>query len=122
MAMIGSFLGWQPVVCVFLIAPLCGVVVALALRFAQGRRALPYGPCLACAAVVVLFTWRMIWERTRELFGHPPTLAGLAVLIIGGMTALLGIVRLYRSIPVGQRRRSAESQPQPAEPPVAGHS
>jgi hypothetical protein len=70
MGMIGSFLGWQPVVCVFLIAPLCGVVVALLLRFAQGRRALPYGPCLACAAVVVLFTWRAIWERTRELFGH----------------------------------------------------
>ena len=122
MGMIGSFLGWQPVVCVFLIAPLCGVVVALLLRFAHGRRALPYGPCLACAAVVVLFTWRFIWERTRELFGHPPTLAGLAVLIIGGMTALLGIVRLYRSIPVGQRRRSADPQPPAAERPATGNS
>jgi hypothetical protein len=98
------------------------VVVALLLRFAHGRRALPYGPCLACAAVVVLFTWRFIWERTRELFGHPPTLAGLAVLIIGGMTALLGIVRLYRSIPVGQRRRSADPQPPAAERPATGNS
>lgn len=122
MGMIGSFLGWQPVVCVFLIAPLCGVVVALALRFAQGRRALPYGPCLACAAVVVLFTWRLIWERTRELFGHPPTLAGLAILIIGGMTALLGVVRLYRSIPVGQRRRSTEPKSPTVESPNQANS
>ncbi|MFN9269508.1 MAG: prepilin peptidase [Planctomycetaceae bacterium] len=103
MFMIGCFLGWQPVVCVFLLAPLCGVVVALLLQFSSGRRALPYGPCLAAAAVLVLFTWRALWTRTRDLFGHPPTLAGLAVLVIGGMALLLGLLRLYRSIPVARR-------------------
>jgi hypothetical protein len=64
---------------------------------------LPYGPCLAAAAVLVLFTWRALWTRTRDLFGHPPTLAGLAVLVIGGMALLLGLLRLYRSIPVARR-------------------
>ena len=103
MAMIGSFLGWQPVVCVFLIAPVCGVLVGLLLQFSAGRKALPYGPCLAAAAVVVLFTWRIIWERTRDLFGHVPTLFGLAVLLIGGMAVLLGLLRLYRAIPVARR-------------------
>lgn len=122
MGMIGSFLGWQPVICVFLIAPVCGVAVALVLQFSIGRRALPYGPCLALAAVVVLFTWRLIWERTRELFGHPPTLAGLAVLLIGGMALLLGLLRLYRSIPVGQRRQTPVAGPTPpatgSQPPM----
>jgi len=103
MLMIGSFLGWQPVVCVFLLAPVCGVVVALLLQFSSGRRALPYGPCLAAAAVLVLLTWKAIWLRTRDLFGHPPTLAGLALLVIGGMALLLGLLRLYRAIPVARR-------------------
>jgi hypothetical protein len=53
--------------------------------------------------VLVLFTWRALWTRTRDLFGHPPTLAGLAVLVIGGMALLLGLLRLYRSIPVARR-------------------
>jgi leader peptidase (prepilin peptidase)/N-methyltransferase len=123
MAMIGSFVGWQPVICVFLIAPLCGVFVGVALQFTKGRRALPYGPCLAAATIVVLFTWRPIWERTRDLFGHWPTLVGMGLLVIGGMAVLLGIVRLYRSIPVGRRSGAqdevSEAQPAPGKEPGA---
>ncbi len=108
MAMIGGFMGWQPVVCVFLIAPVCGLLVGLLLQFTVGRKALPYGPCLAAAAVIVLFTWRLIWERTRDLFGHVPTLIGLAILLIGGMAALLGLLRLYRAIPVARRHSTTD--------------
>jgi leader peptidase (prepilin peptidase) / N-methyltransferase len=100
MAMIGSFLGWQPVVFVFLIAPACGIVAGVTLKLVKGRRVLPYGPCLAAAAVIVLFTWKWLWTSTREVFGHWPTLAGLAALVVGGMAILLGLLRLYRAIPV----------------------
>jgi leader peptidase (prepilin peptidase)/N-methyltransferase len=105
MAMIGSFLGWQPIVFVFLLAPLCGIVVAIVLWLTKRRRAVPYGPFLSAAAIVVLFTWRWLWTPTREIFGHWPTLVALAVGVTGGMAALLGLLRLYRAIPVERRGR-----------------
>jgi leader peptidase (prepilin peptidase)/N-methyltransferase len=105
MAMVGAYLGWQPVIVVFLLGPLCGIVVAAALALTGGRRAMPYGPCLALAALVVLFAWKQLWLPTREIFGHWPTLVGLAALVIGGMALLLGLLRFYRSIPVALRRK-----------------
>lgn len=104
MAMIGSFLGWQPVVFVFLLAPACGVVIALAQRLSRGRRMLPYGPFLSAAAVLVVFSWRWLWIPTREIFGHWPTLIGLAAVVTFGMAGLLGLLRLYRAIPVERHR------------------
>ena len=103
MAMIGSFLGWQPVIFVFLLAPVCGVVVAVTLRLFYGRIAVPYGPFLGAATILVLLSWRWLWKPTREVFGHPPTLLGLGIGIIVGMAVLLGLLRLYRSIPVERR-------------------
>lgn len=105
MAMIGSFLGWQPVVFVFLLAPACGIVVAIAQRLLHGKSAVPYGPYLSAATVVVLLTWRWLWTPTRAIFGHWPTLLGLAAGVIFGMAALLGLLRLYRTIPVESRGR-----------------
>jgi leader peptidase (prepilin peptidase)/N-methyltransferase len=103
MAMIGSFLGWQPVVFVFLLAPMCGMVAALILRFARPRQVLPYGPFLSVAAILVLFFWRWLWTPTREIFGHWPTLVGLVVLVTFALAGLLGLLRLYRAIPVERR-------------------
>ncbi|MGE5191397.1 MAG: prepilin peptidase [Deltaproteobacteria bacterium] len=103
MAMIGSFLGWQLVVFVFLLAPVCGVVIAMTLRLTTGRRILPYGPFLSAAAMLVLFLWSWLWTPTREIFGHWPTLIGLAALVTFGMAFLLGLLRLYRAIPVERR-------------------
>ena len=103
MAMIGSFLGWQPTAFVFLIAPMCGVVIGVANKLMHGRRAIPYGPYLACGTVVVLFTWKWLWTPTRDLFGHWPTLLGLALLATTSLAALLGLIRLYRAIPVKRR-------------------
>lgn len=103
MAMIGSYLGWQPVVFVFLIAPMCGLFMGLLLKLAHGRKAVPYGPYISLAALIVLLTWRWLWTPTREIFGHWPTLLGLFGLMTVGMAALLGLLRLYRSIPVTRR-------------------
>lgn len=108
MGMIGSFLGWQPVLLVFLLAPIFGLVISLTLKLLHGRRAVPYGPYLALGAILVLFTWKWLWVPTRELFGHAPTLAGLGGLILVTLATLLGMVRLYRLIPV--ERRSARDQ------------
>jgi prepilin signal peptidase PulO-like enzyme (type II secretory pathway) len=104
MAMIGGFLGWQPVVMVFFLAPLCGVVIGILLKIVHGRRALPYGPCLAASAMIVLMSWRWLWQPTREIFGHVPTLVGLAAFCTASLVGLLALLRLYRSIPVTRRK------------------
>jgi leader peptidase (prepilin peptidase)/N-methyltransferase len=106
MAMVGSFLGWQPVIFVFLLAPVCGVVAAITGRLLYGRRALPYGPYLSFAAVLVLLTWKWLWESTKVVFGHWPTLLGLVAGMVATMALLLGLLRMYRAIPVEPRTTS----------------
>ncbi|MBS0266534.1 MAG: prepilin peptidase [Planctomycetes bacterium] len=115
MAMIGSFLGWQPVLFVFLLAPACGLVAAISSRLLWGKRALPYGPYLSAAAVLVLLTWRWLWTPTREIFGHWPTLLGLISGMIASLALLLGLLRIYRSIPV--ELRTPEPTPESGNAP-----
>jgi leader peptidase (prepilin peptidase)/N-methyltransferase len=93
MAMIGSYLGWQPTVFVFLLAPVCGLACTIPLRVMTGRDYVPYGPFLASAAVVVLFTWRWLWLPTRLIFGHPLSLLMLAGIGAGGLIVLLIAMR-----------------------------
>ena len=103
MAMIGSFVGWQPIVFIFLLAPLCGLVVGLTVRWIAGRTFLPYGPFLSAATVTVLLSWKWMWTASRNTFGDAPGLAKLAGMALIALIVLLGLIRLYRSIPVQRR-------------------
>ncbi len=103
MAMIGSFLGWQPVLFVFLLAPFCGIVVGLVAQTMLNRSYVPYGPYLSMAALFVMLGWKWIWmwEPTRSvsirrLFGDVPSLAILAGIALVSLLVLLGIVRWWR--------------------------
>lgn len=100
MAMIGSFIGWQPVVLVFLLAPLCGICIALFLRITQGRLILPYGPYLSAATLVVLFSWKWLWTPTRNIFGDAISLVILGSISLVVFVTLLLLMRLYKMIPV----------------------
>ena len=100
MAMIGSFLGWQAVLLVFLLAPLAGLTIGVTVTLVSGKTYLPYGPWLSLAALFVLFRWGWLWERTRLVFSDWLGLAILAAAGGGGFIVLLGLVRAYRAIPV----------------------
>ena len=117
MAMIGAYLGWQPTLIAFLIAPLYALAFAGIFRFATGSRPLPYGPFLALGAVTVLFTWRWIWMAefsfspnasgdristfaVRRFFGDPVALAIVSGAALGLLVLLTGLLRLYRMLPV----------------------
>jgi leader peptidase (prepilin peptidase)/N-methyltransferase len=99
MAMIGSFLGWQAVLLVFLLAPVAGLTVGVAIMLVSGKTYLPYGPWLSLAALFVLFRWSWLWERTRLVFSDWLGLGILAAVGVGGFVVLLCLVRLYRRIP-----------------------
>jgi leader peptidase (prepilin peptidase)/N-methyltransferase len=114
MAMIGSFVGWQPIIVIFALAPVCGLSVALGIRVLFGHKFVPYGPFLCSSTLAVLFTWRSIWTfrfhwSDRDAFSISKIFSdalGLAILLgiaFSALVLLLGIIRLYRNIPVKPR-------------------
>ena len=108
MAMIGSFMGWQPTLCVLAIAPLAGIVIGLLVRVITGRSFVAYGPYLVCAAILVLFTWRWLWQDFLELriiFSHWPSVLGLIAGAFAVLIALLGMLRIFRALPAARLRR-----------------
>lgn len=85
MAMVGSFIGWQPVIVVFFIAPVLALVATAAMRTFQIGREIPYGPYLSLATLTVLLGWRWIWPIVGWYFS-----LGLLLIVIGStMTAAI---------------------------------
>ena len=119
MAMIGSFVGWQPIIVIFSLAPICGLIVALGLRVLFGHKFVPYGPFLSSSTLAVLFFWRSIWTfrfhwSDRDAFSVSKIFSdalGLAILLgiaFATLVLLLGIIRLYRNIPVKPRAEESK--------------
>ena len=107
MAMIGAWTGWQPVLCTLAVAPLSGIVLGTLIFVCTGRGYLAFGPPLCLGALIVLCSWRAIWEvqGLRIIFCHPPTLFGLTGGAFLMFCILLAGVRLFRSTSVEKLRR-----------------
>lgn len=121
MAMIGSFLGWQPVLFVFALAPLTGVVVSIIQKLLGGKTYLAYGPFLAVACLLVLLTWRYLWTPLRDIFGHPPSLAVVIGFAAVAFVVLLMLLRMYRAIPISESNRYSplnSSHAEEGDPPA----
>jgi len=107
MAMIGAFIGWQPVLCVLGIAPLAGLIVGLVTRVISGRSFVAYGPYLAVSAVIVMSSWRWLWAdffTLRDIFSHWPSVAGLVAGSYVTLLVLLLLLRGFRSLPAKRLR------------------
>lgn len=99
MAMVGSFIGWQPVCFVLMLAPLLGILFGTAAILVGGRPYVPFGPALCLAAWVVLCGWKWLWEPSRYVFGHVASLLGISGVGLTALILLLMAVRGYRAIP-----------------------
>ncbi len=78
MAMIGSFLGWQPSLLVFFVAPFAALIIAVAQYVLTRSHEIAFGPYLSLATVVVLVRWQTMWSvGGREYFRLPGMLLGL---------------------------------------------
>ncbi|MBX3441848.1 MAG: prepilin peptidase [Planctomyces sp.] len=112
MAMMGSFLGWQPMVLVFFLAPACGLVVVIfRWIFIRADRVIPYGPYLSLAALLTLLLWPWLWYPAERYLGAGPVIVPLgaaamfALLTVSLVTArlikrMLGIADLAEEEPV----------------------
>ncbi len=96
MALIGSFLGWQPVLIVFFLAPMCARAVVLALWLVKRQRVIPYGPYLSFAALVVLFGWKRIWPACERFFDFGillPVVAVIGAFLLAGSLLFVQAVK-----------------------------
>ena len=79
MALIGSFLGWQPTVVVFFLAPLCAVVVVGCRWLFRRESEIPYGPYLSFASLLVVIGWRWIAPIAEPIFDLGPLVPVIGV-------------------------------------------
>lgn len=107
MAMIGAFMGWQPVLCVLAIAPVGGIVIGTLIRVITGRSFVAFGPYLTFAALLVLCSWNLLWERLelRDIFSHGPTVAGMTAAALGVLCVVLTGIRIFRTLPTDVMKR-----------------
>jgi leader peptidase (prepilin peptidase) / N-methyltransferase len=115
MMMIGSFIGWQPIVFVFLLAPLSAVFIGVIVRQLTNRSYLPYGPYLSLATIGVLFAWNKLWMleiggvlSIRKFFGDAIGMGVLGCVSVVTFIVLLLGLRLYRLIPGKHRPDDTE--------------
>lgn len=99
MAMIGSVLGWQPVVAVFLVgAPMLAVFFALANWIFHGDNEIPYGPFLCAGTVLLLLTWPISWPFAKRFLDMGPLLILMAIAGALSLAAMLSLIRIVKRL------------------------
>ncbi len=99
MAMIGCYLGWQPSLLVFFIAPMVAILFVLIRWIVTGDAATPYGPYLCAAAVLVLVFWNALWtDWVAVVFELGAVILMIVVACVALMGAMLWIWRLIKEV------------------------
>jgi prepilin signal peptidase PulO-like enzyme (type II secretory pathway) len=97
MAMIGAFVGWQPSMYIFFLAPFLGILIALAQFLVTRRPDIAYGPYLCAATVVAVLLWGRIWTNWLEdifaLGWLIPTALAVCLVLMGVMLGALQLVK-----------------------------
>lgn len=82
MAVIGTWLGWQPALLTCCLGVLVGLVHGVVLYSLARENELPFGPSLCVGAVLVTVLWRPLWGWLGPVFDRPLEVAALAVAVI----------------------------------------
>lgn len=96
MAMIGAFLGWQPALITFGIAPFAALLIVFVYFLITKDSYLAFGPYLALGAIIVFMFWGTVWPAVRFQFKFAIVLlAALAVslLIMGPLLVLVRAIK-----------------------------
>lgn len=94
MGMIGAFLGWQPAVLIFGLAPFTALAIAVAQAIFTRNPVIAFGPYLCAAAVIVYVGWDRIWNdwASRYLFLVGDMLLGVALVFLVLACVLLWLI------------------------------
>ncbi|MFO0975519.1 MAG: prepilin peptidase [Planctomycetaceae bacterium] len=98
MAMVGSVIGWQPVLVVFFIAPVLAIFAALGSWIFRREREIPYGPWLSLATVILLLGWNHIWPYAERIFDMGPFLIVMGVFMFVALMASLQLIQIVKRI------------------------
>jgi len=99
MAMIGTYVGWQPSILIFFIAPLMAVLIVVVQYLLTGEKAAPYGPYLCAATVAVFVGWSGLWFGwAMPVFALGLTILAILAACVIAMGAMLWIWRLIRGL------------------------
>jgi leader peptidase (prepilin peptidase)/N-methyltransferase len=98
MAMVGSFVGWQPVIIAFFLAPLfvfATLIVRMTFRFADE---IPYGPYLSLGTLATILGWRWVWPPFERAFQLGPLLIPFFFLGLAAFVAILLLLQLVKRL------------------------
>ncbi|MEM9940172.1 MAG: A24 family peptidase [Planctomycetota bacterium] len=90
MAMIGAFLGWQATLVAFVIGIFLACLAVILQFLITGNKAFPFGPYLCGGAVVTVWCWNEIWQRTSfGVFRLGPWLIAILLFCLVMMAVML---------------------------------
>lgn len=88
MSMIGAFVGWQPVLVIFFLAPFAALLIAVAQWLLTARKDIAFGPYLCLSTLVLILGWKDIWNGWADgifaLGWYIPQMVGVCLLLMGG--------------------------------------
>ncbi len=97
MAMIGAYLGWQPMVIVFFLSPFAGALVGLIQWVLIRNNVIPYGPFLCLSTLLVVVFWGPLWEYCSRMFEIHWLVPSALIACVPALVLLLFVVRMLRS-------------------------
>lgn len=87
LAMIGAFLGWQPALMIFFLAPFTAVLIAIVQFLVTRRSDIAFGPYLCASTLILLLGWQKIWngwadQMFRGLGMMIPAMVGVCLILM----------------------------------------
>lgn len=93
MAMIGTFLGWQPMILIPFVACTVALVAVVGRGMFRPGREIPFGPYLSIATMLVLLSWKWLFPVMQRYYELGIFLVAFAVLTGIMLTGLLWLTQ-----------------------------
>jgi leader peptidase (prepilin peptidase) / N-methyltransferase len=103
MFMIGTFVGWQTGLMIFWLAPLTAVLIGIAQLVLRGEKAIPFGPFLCLATLLLVVRWPDVWNSVESAFYFPKLIPGIALVSLPLMGVLLFTWQIIKQLLFGSQ-------------------
>ena len=104
MAMVGAFIGWQPVIIAFFLAPAFVFVLFLLRMTFRMSEEIPYGPYLSLGTLATVLGWKWVWPSFERMFNLGPLLVlffGAGLILFVAILQALQLFKRMLGFPVG---------------------